>query len=480
MIEGDSASYGLVFRSTESGGKETYYDFSVGTDGRYSLWRFVNGNSVEPALIPIQNSQFINQGKAKNVLGVMARGNTLSFYINRVQVQTVTDNTIQGKGQVGVHVAGFSDRVAVAFSRFTVYTPDKAQAEWCPLPTTALPAGVLFNEDFSSARVAACNGWWEILKPDYDALWSPNAFTLSIKKPNYGAIDTMDGQYADFALETEAQPLDENVNVYGLVFRFSQDQNGKLNYYRFALVPDGRYALGKLVAGEWQTRVVDYTASPVIKTGKNKNILGVIAQGNTFSLYINRTLVKTVTDDAIKGSGMVGVTIGNGTSAPAAASFSRVTILTPDKARAEWGGTAAPAPPTISNLPQPTLVPPTLAAPPGLYVSALRMDPGPQRGVDISFYPTFLNTTGGTPTYRVKVYLYRVENMRNSFGETPIAPITIPAGSTEQRVAGSWKLGSGGCEDFIARVGWVDDQNRITFFNALAGGTFELQFPMCQ
>ncbi len=155
-------------------------------------------------------------------------------------------------------------------------------------------------------------------------------------------------------------------------------------------------------------------------------------------------------------------------------------VLTPDKARADWGGTAAPAPPTVSNLPQPTPVPPTLAAPPGLYVTGVRLEPGPQRGVDIGFYPMFLNTTGGTQTYRVKVYLYRAENMRNSYGETSTGSITIPVGSTEQKGAGSWKLGGGGgCEDFVARVGWIDDQNRITYFNAPAGGTFESRFSVC-
>jgi len=145
----------------------------------------------------------------------------------------------------------------------------------------------------------------------------------------------------------------------------------------------------------------------------------------------------------------------------------------------EPSATAA-APPTESNLPQPTPVPPTLAAPPGLYVSALRLEPGPTRGVDIGFYPMFLNTTGGIQTYRVKVYLYRPENMRNSFGETSAGPITIPVGSTEQKVLGAWKLGGGGgCEDFVARVGWLDDQNRITFFDAPTGGTFESRFPVC-
>ena len=228
---------------------------------------------------------------------------------------------------------------APAITPTTAPSPTPSPTPKCP-PTPALPAGVLFSEDFGSRQVSECNGWQFPNSDNADALWSPNAYTISIKKPNSGAMTGMEGlsrQYADFALETEAQPLDDNVSVYGLIFRYSKNQDGKEAYYRFALFPDGRYSLNKLAAGDW-TRVVDYTASPLIKTGKNKNTLGVIAQGSTFSLYVNRTLVKTVTDDAIKGSGIVGITVGNATNVPAAASFSRVTVLTPDKAKAEWSG----------------------------------------------------------------------------------------------------------------------------------------------
>ena len=476
VVSSGYAEYGLLFRSSKTGSAFNYYMFGITTDGKYYLDKKVADKWIDPSPVDYTPSQFINQGKSKNTLGVIVQANQISLFINRVLVNKVTDDSLTGKGEVGVMVEmSDKDIATVAFSRLTVYAPDKAQAEWCPPSTTALPTGVLFNEDFSSARVSACNGWWEIVRPDYDALWSPNAFTLSIKKPNYGAIDTMDSQYADFALETEAQPLDENVNVYGLIFRFNPDQNGKLNYYRFALVPDGRYALAKLVAGEWQTRVVDYTASPAIKTGKNKNILGVIAQGNTFSLYINRTLVKTVTDDAIKGGGMVGVTIGNGTSAPAAATFSRLTVLTPDKAKADWGSA-----PIVTSAP--TLAPrPTAPIAPGLYVTSLRFEPAPpKRGQDIGFYTTFLNTAAGDQNTRWLVYVYRPDNFRNSFGETSTAPITVPRGQLELKALGGWKLGGGGgCEDFVARVAIKDNNNQVTFLNQTDGQMFESRFSVC-
>jgi hypothetical protein len=116
-----------------------------------------------------------------------------------------------------------------------------------------------------------------------------------------------------------------------------------------------------------------------------------------------------------------------------------------------------------------------------LYVTALRLEPSPPlRGQDIGFYPTFLNATGATQTYRWRVYIYRPDNFRNSFGETSVGQTTIPVDTSEQKAFGTWKVTGGGCEDFVARVGWIDTDNRITHFAMPDGQLFEYRFPMCQ
>ncbi len=162
-------------------------------------------------------------------------------------------------------------------------------------------------------------------------------------------------------------------------------------------------------------------------------------RGSTIALYVNRSLLKTVTDDSIRAKGTVSVFVASETNLPATFTVSRFTILTPEKAIAEWGsGPASSAPPVVSS--SPPTVPPTLAARPGLYVASVRLNPGPKRGVDIGFNPMFLNTTGGTQNYRVKVYIYRPDNLRNSFGETSAGIIMIPVGTSEQSVRdrGNW------------------------------------------
>jgi hypothetical protein len=125
-------------------------------------------------------------------------------------------------------------------------------------------------------------------------------------------------------------------------------------------------------------------------------------------------------------------------------------------------------------------VTPTLP-PPGVYVAKLRLEPSPpMRRQDVGFYPTFLNTTGSTQSYRWLVYVYRPDNFRHSFGETPKITTDISVGSSEQRAEGTWKLtGGGDCEDFVARVAWLDQERRVFPFNQPEGQVFELPFRVC-
>jgi hypothetical protein len=62
---------------------------------------------------------------------------------------------------------------------------------------------------------------------------------------------------------------------------------------------------------------------------------------------VNGFLVKTVTDDS-SASGYVGVFAGTGDNDRAQVSFSKLTILTADKAKADWGTAPAAGGPVAS------------------------------------------------------------------------------------------------------------------------------------
>ncbi len=127
------------------------------------------------------------------------------------------------------------------------------------------------------------------------------------------------------------------------------------------------------------------------------------------------------------------------------------------------------------------LATPTPTIPPGLYVTNLRLEPAsPKRGQDIGFYVTFLNAASGDQNYRWLVYIYRQENLRNSFGETASIVTSIPVGRVEQKALSTWKLTGGGeCENFVARVAWLDENRRATPFNKPDGQMYELGFAVC-
>jgi len=218
-----------------------------------------------------------------------------------------------------------------------------------PTATTILPTGILFNDDFSSRQVSEGNGWDFASTENVERIWSANKYTLSVKKKNYLGYSTPDGEYNDFGAEIEAQ-ANSAYAKYGIRFR-SQGGSDNPSYYIFVVTTDGKYYVDKLLNDEWaDISPVPVTASQYINKGKAKNTLGVLAEGSTISLYINRHLVKTFTDDSID-SGQVGVLAGPGDNDSAQVTFSRLTILTADKVKADWG--VAP----ITGTTQPTATP---------------------------------------------------------------------------------------------------------------------------
>ena len=141
--------------------------------------------------------------------------------------------------------------------------------------------------------------------------------------------------------------------------------------------------------------------------------------------------------------------------------------------------TRAPRTPTSAPLTLPSATPtPTIA--PGSYVTQLRMEPpAPRGGQEVSFYATFLNTTGGTQYYRWLIHIYRADNLRNSFGETSAQTTNITAGTAEQKALGVWRVGVGTCENFVARVDWLDESKKATSFTKPDGQVYELPFSTC-
>lgn len=133
------------------------------------------------------------------------------------------------------------------------------------------------------------------------------------------------------------------------------------------------------------------------------------------------------------------------------------------------------APPGPSPTPTAT---PTFA--PGLFIIDVRTEPDPPtRGSELTFIPTFVNTTGSPVNLKWTVYIYR-PGERNSFGETTATTTNLANGINDYRSTGFWKLPLGGpCESFVARVGWFDSDNKINLFKTFDNQVFEKPIIVC-
>ncbi len=210
-------------------------------------------------------------------------------------------------------------------------------------PALVSPGGVLFTDNFGSQKTSEDKGWSFEAGDNVDYTWSANKLTISVKKTQWLGWDTPDGTYDNFGAEIEAQPVGSSYAEYGIIFRITGSGDTR-SYYVFGVNTTGKYFLQKRVEGQWaDPDPVSATASQYIKPN-GKNTLRALAQGSTISLYINDSLVKTVTDDSITEGGKVGVYAGTDkNTASTEVVFSRMTILTAEKAQAEWGGAATAA-----------------------------------------------------------------------------------------------------------------------------------------
>lgn len=126
----------------------------------------------------------------------------------------------------------------------------------------------------------------------------------------------------------------------------------------------------------------------------------------------------------------------------------------------------------------PTVVPPTPK--PGLFVTDLRIQPAAQRGVDLTFFPTFLNNSGNMMTFTWRVLIYKADTPARSYSDTTWLQTNFAPNSGEVQSLGKWNLPLGGpCENYFARVGWLDVNNQTQLFVKPDGTVFEKSFTVC-
>ncbi len=122
IIKGDDG--GIVFRINEaSDGTPDGYVFRVGQDGSYDL--YVCPLNATKCSSPLSEGSIaaIKQGlNQTNLVAVIVKGNTITLYVNRQQIGSVTDNTFS-HGSIGVIASNdISNLTEVVYSNAKVWT----------------------------------------------------------------------------------------------------------------------------------------------------------------------------------------------------------------------------------------------------------------------------------------------------------------------------------------------------------------------
>lgn len=81
--------------------------------------------------------------------------------------------------------------------------------------------------------------------------------------------------------------------------------------------------------------------------------------------------------------------------------------------------------------------------------------------------------------YRWVVYIFKADTQK-VIGETTRTDLSIPVGTFERQSNGYWKLPLGGpCDWFYAQVGWLNADNKVTWFTTPSGAVFQKGFTVC-
>ena len=105
---------GLVFRGDAA--KGTYYTVECYSNGSYYLKAYPAGTGPPKTLLHgTMSNQFHTGFGQSNDIGIVARGSSIAFYVNGVQVMSVTDNAYN-VGQIGVLVASDTGNAEVEYS----------------------------------------------------------------------------------------------------------------------------------------------------------------------------------------------------------------------------------------------------------------------------------------------------------------------------------------------------------------------------
>ena len=181
----------------------------------------------------------------------------------------------------------------------------------------AMAAGLMLG---GLGQTLACKGPTTLFTDDFrevDESWGVEGDSVSVDEgrvvikadPNtmykllYAGTQFENMDYCVTARMPNNTPNDTAGSMAGMIF-WAQDYS---NLFAFEISVDGRVALERLAKGKW-TNVLDWRKPEGVNVGPAaKNTLGVTANGNTLTLWINDAKVGSLKASRPDGGGQVGL-----------------------------------------------------------------------------------------------------------------------------------------------------------------------------
>ena len=150
---------------------------------------------------------------------------------------------------------------------------------------------IVYQDDFEDPT----SGWLTEEAEDTDWAYVDGVYEIRVKEDRLIVFSYIPGdrEYLDFAAEMAFRFV-AGEGEAGFLFRY-QDSD---NFYCFTVSIRGEYRLRRLRYGKWET-LIDWTPfTGLDPTGWNH--LRVVAQGDTFSFFLNGKLLAEFSDDAFR------------------------------------------------------------------------------------------------------------------------------------------------------------------------------------
>jgi hypothetical protein len=161
-----------------------------------------------------------------------------------------------------------------------------------PKPTPDVQSGTGYTQfdNFSDKE----SGWGSYESDTFLKYYSGGEYHMIQKGEDLSDRALLGKDVTDFVAEVETR-LDSGplTGQYGMIFRFD---NG--NYYSFGINGRGWFTVRKHMDGKVY-EMIPLTETYILNKGYETNRLGIKAEGNTLSLYINGKMVRAISDTSL-------------------------------------------------------------------------------------------------------------------------------------------------------------------------------------